>query len=490
MWTKTGLSRFAREKLSGYLVVVVSNREPYIHTVSGGELIWKPTVGGLAEALDPVLRAARGIWIAHGAGDADRRVVDARDHVAVPPDRPEYTLRRIWLTDAQVNGFYLGFANRGLWPLCHNTPVHPEFKEADWLTYKQVNRIFADAVLQEIGEHRALVLVQDYHLALVPRFLKEKSPRLPVGQFWHIPWPPFTTLQECPWHQEILAGLLGNDSLGFHIKSHCLNFMESAEKGLKAVVDPVRGTVGYQSHRTLVEPFPISVDFAAIARIARSAAVTREMEKLRREFSLEGKYVGVGMDRVDYTKGIPERLKALDKFFADNTRYHGKVVFIVAGMPSRQQIAAYAALGHQIETMTAAINEKYGTSAWQPVVPLIRQLDAVQLNALRRLANFCVVSSLHDGMNLVAKEFVAARTDGDGVLVLSRFAGAAEELTDALLITPRDIDAFATTIKQAIEMPELERRRRMANMRKIVVANNIYRWGGSILTRLLKIAEG
>jgi trehalose-6-phosphate synthase len=475
-WNKEKLCRLVREKLAGKLFVVVSNREPYIHAFSGDKLTWNTAVGGLTEALDPVLRASGGTWVALGAGGADRQAVDANDRVAVPPDRPEYTLRRVWLAAAGFNGYYYGFANRGLWPLCHNAGVEPEFKEADWLAYQKVNRIFGDAVLRETGGRPAVVLAQDYHLALLPRYLKERDPDLTVGQFWHIPWPEYEALRRCPWYEDIVRGLLGNDLLGFQIPSFCRSFLASAEH--------------ISSHQTRVEAFPISVDFALISRQAGTVPVEKEMERLRREYALDGKIVGIGMDRLDYTKGIPERLRALDRFLADNQGYRGRMVYIMAGMPSRTEIGAYGDLAQSVDKMIDDINSRYGTDSYKPVVPMMRQLAPVTLNALRRLAHFCVVSSLHDGMNLVSKEYVAARSDGDGVLILSKFTGAAAELQDSLLINPYNISEFAAAIKLAIEMPETERRRRMAAMRKVVAANNIYRWGASIISALASIREG
>jgi alpha,alpha-trehalose-phosphate synthase [UDP-forming] len=489
-WNKEKLYRLVKERLGDKRLIVVSNREPYIHSFSGGEIKWNTAVGGLTEALDPVLRAAGGTWIAQGSGDADRRVVDGRDRVAVPPDRPEYTLRRVWLTKAEVEGFYAGFSNKGLWPLCHNTPVKPEFNEADWHTYQKVNRIFAGAVIREAGAGKVAVLVQDYHFALLSRYLREKNPHLTIGQFWHIPWREYEVMRRCPWEREIIAGLLGNDLLGFHIKSYCRNFVESAEHGAGAEADLEKGAVSLSGRITYVEAFPISADFDAISEQARSGEVEREMDDLRREFDLGGKYIALGVDRLDYTKGIPERLLALEKLLADNPQYLGKVVYIMAGMPSRTQITTYQELDRRVNDLIEGINAKYGTASWKPVIPMMRQLTSVTLNALRRLAHLCLVSALHDGMNLVAKEYVSARNDGDGVVILSKFAGAAEELKDAILIDPRDIGEFAVKIKEAIEMPEAERRRRMAGLRRTVSDNNIYRWGADLISRLISIAEG
>jgi trehalose-6-phosphate synthase len=453
--------------------------------MSGDKIVCNRPVSGLTEALDPVMRASKGTWVAHGSGDADKKVVDSHNRVAVPPEKPEYTLRRVWLTEDEVEGFYLGFSNEALWPLCHVTFTPPVFRESDWDTYKKVNRIFADAVLQEVADREAVVLVQDYHFALLSRLIKEQNPKLTVGQFWHIPWPTHEIFRTCPWQEEILDGLLGNDLLGFHIQSFCDNFLDSVEHNLKAKIDRNKSAVSYRGKATLVEPFPISVDFDSLSQDAGSEAVEQEMESLRHELDLEGKYVGLGMDRMDYTKGIPERLQALDKFFEEFPSYKGKVVFIQAGMPSRTRIERYQEVNQRIEDLITTLNDKY---SWKPVIPMTRQLAPVTLSALRRLASFCVVSSLHDGMNLVAKEFVSSRVDGDGVLILSQFTGAAAELKDALLINPYAISEFAGKIKEAIEMPEAERRRRMKNMREVVASNNIYRWGASTVSRLISMA--
>ena len=477
-----------QEKLGDYLFLIVSNREPYIHTMSDKKIICNRPVSGLTEALDPVMRASKGTWIAHGSGDADKKVVDSHDRLAVPPEKPEYTLRRVWLTEDEVEGFYLGFSNEALWPLCHVTFTPPIFRESDWNTYKKVNKIFAEAVLQEVADRKAVVLVQDYHFALLSRLIKEQNPNLTVGQFWHIPWPTHEIFRTCPWQEEILDGLLGNNLLGFHVQPFCSNFLDSVEHNLKAKIDRNKYSIAYRGKSTIVQPFPISVDFDTLSRDAGTEAVEREMDSLRHELDLEGKYVGVGMDRMDYTKGIPERLQALDKFFEEFPSYRGKVVFIQAGMPSRTRIERYQEVNQRIEGLANSLNDKYGNDSWKPVIMMTRQLALVTLAALRRLANFCVVSSLHDGMNLVAKEFVSSRVDGDGVLILSQFTGAAIELEEALLINPYDISGFARKIKEALEMPEVERRRRMKAMREVVANNNIYRWGASTVSRLISMA--
>ena len=487
-WNKDSLFRLVQEKLGDYLFILVSNREPYVHNMVDGKIVPNRPVGGLVQALDPVMRASKGTWIAHGSGSADKEVVDSHNRLAVPEEAPEYTLRRVWLTDEEVAGHYLGFSNEALWPLCHVTFTPPTYHESEWETYKKVNHIFADAILEEVGDRKAVVLVQDYHFALLPGILKERNPGLTVGQFWHIPWPTYEIFRTCPWQKEVLEGMLGNSLMGFHIQSFCDNFLDSAERALGAEVDRANSTVTYKGKTTRVEPFPISVDFDGISTEAADDAVEREIEAINKELNLEGKYLGIGMDRIDYTKGIPERLQALDKFFADSPEYIGKVVFVQAGMPSRTQIEKYKNLMDRTDELAERLNARYGTADWKPVVMWTRQLSPVALNALRRRADFCIVSSLHDGMNLVAKEYVAARTDGDGVLILSEFTGAAVEMTDSLLINPFNIGEFALSIKQAVEMPEAERRRRMKGMREVVDGNNIYRWGGDHVSRLISLA--
>ena len=489
-WDKDSLYQLVQAKLGDYLFLIVSNREPYIHNLSDtGEITCNRPVSGLTEALDPVMRASGGTWIAHGSGDADRKVVDSNNRLAVPPEKPEYTLRRVWLAEEEIKGFYLGFANEALWPICHVTFTPPMFRESDWNTYKKVNKIFAEAVLREIGNRKAMVLVQDYHFALLPRLIKGEKPEITVGQFWHIPWPPHELFRTCPWQEEILDGLLGNDLLGFHVPSFCRNFMDAVEYSLEAKVDRSQSIITYRGKTTLVQPFPISVDFDNLSQNAGTEQVEKEMESLRRKFNLAGKYVGVGMDRTDYTKGIPERLQALDRFFENYPSYRDKVVFIQAGMPSRTQLESYQNLNRRINDLAHGINESYGTASWKPVIMIAKQLSHTTLAALRRLANFCVVSSLHDGMNLVAKEYVSSRVDGDGVLILSKFTGAASEMKEALLINPYDTGEFAGKIKEALEMPEAERRRRIKALRETIAGNNIYRWGGATVSKLISIAE-
>jgi len=490
MWTRESLNDLVREKLSGYLFVVVSNREPYIHTFSGRRITFHVPASGLTVALDPVMQACGGTWIAHGSGNADKEVVDKENKISVPPDTPRYALKRVWLSKEEENGYYYGFANEALWPLCHIVYTRPVFEESDWDTYKKVNEIFAQSVLEEVGDRKAFVFIQDYHLALLSRLIKERNPNIITAQFWHIPWPNREAFRICPWQEEILHGLLSNDLVGFHIRYHCNNFLDTVDRAIEARVDWERYEVTCGGKKTAVRPFPISVDFDEISQNAQKEEVAIEIERLKNEVGIKDEIIGVGLDRIDYTKGIPDRFKAIDRFLEKYPQFQGRVVFIQAGVPSRTQIEAYRDLKDEIDDLAGEINWKYGFGRWKPIICLWEHGAPVTLMALRRMANFFVVSSLHDGMNLVAKEFVASRFDEDGILILSPFTGAARELTDALLVNPYATDHFAEAIKNALEMPQAERQKRMRKMREVVRENNIYKWAADIIAELVKFESG
>jgi trehalose 6-phosphate synthase len=485
MWTKDALGELVKTKFSGYPLIVVSNREPYIHSYVGGEIKWTVPASGLTVALDPVMRACGGVWVAHGSGDADRQVVDAKGRLKVPPDNPEYTLKRVWLTREEESGYYFGFSNQALWPLSHIVYTRPEFDEGEWITYKKVNRLFAEAVLDEVGDEPAFVFIQDYHLTLLSRLLREANSKIITAQFWHIPWPNPEAFRICPWQDEILDGLLANDLLGFHTRYYCNNFLDTVERLIESKVDYERDEITRHGRKTLVSPFPISVDFERISRDSEMEIVIGEIDRLKMRWGLDDEFIGLGIDRLDYTKGIPDRLKALDRFLESNPQYAGRVVFFQLGDPSRTHIKKYKELSVEVDDLVEEINWRYRQANWKPIIYLKEHISPATLLAYQRMANFCVVSSLHDGMNLVAKEYVSSRSDSDGVLILSRFTGAARELTDAILVNPYAHDEFARAIKEAIEMPPQERQRRMSRMREIVQQNNIYRWAADILSEMV-----
>ncbi len=486
MWTKDALQELIQTKLGDHQLLLVANREPYLHRYAGNRIECVPPASGMVSALEPILRACGGVWIAHGSGNADRRTADAQGHVPVPPEDPCYTLRRVWLTKEQEHGYYYGLANEGLWPLCHMVFTRPVFNPRHWPIYRQVNELFARAVLEEADDRPAFVFVQDYHFGLLPRVLKEAKPNLIVAQFWHIPWPSPVIFETFPWKEELLDGLLGNDLLGFHLRAHCQNFLDTVDRNLEAKVDYERFEITRGGKVTVVRPFPISMDFDEHEAAADSPAVEREMDRWRQQLGLDEELIGIGIDRIDYTKGIPERLRALDRFLEQHPDYRERLVFIQIGVPSRTHIRQYKTLDDEIDSLVEEINWRWSTDSWRPIHYLKQQHGPHQMMALHRLAHFCIVSSLDDGMNLVAKEFVASRGDEDGVLILSRFTGAARELTSAVLVNPFAVDEIAGAIRQALDMPEDERRKRMQKMRAAVAENNIYRWAGKFLSALLQ----
>jgi len=490
MWTKESLHDLVKARLADYPFIVVSNREPYIHTYAGSDIWCQVPASGLTTALDPLMQVCGGTWIAHGSGTADKEVVDAHNKVQVPPDEPRYTLKRVWLSKEEEEGFYFGFSNQALWPLCHISYTRPVFDECDWNTYKKVNKLFADAVLDEVGDKKAFVFIQDYQLTLLPKFIKERNPNIITAQFWHIPWPNPEVFRICPWQEEILDGLLGNDLLGFHTRYHCNNFLDTVDRSVEALIDRERYAVTRSGKKTMVHPFPISIDFEKVSQEAQKESVSNRIEGLNKKLGLRDQLVGLGLDRLDYTKGIPDRFKAIDRLLENYPEYIGRMVFIQAGVPSRVHIEAYKKLNEEISSLVEQINWKYSLGHWRPIVYLKGHVSPLTLMALRRMADFCIVSSLHDGMNLVAKEFVASRLDEDGVLILSQFAGAATELSDALIINPYATDHFAETIRQALKMPKKERQRRMQKMREVVQEKNIYAWAADITSELFKLEFG
>jgi trehalose-6-phosphate synthase len=490
IWTADRLSVHLQTRLEGSRLFVVSNREPYIHQRNGKSLDVVVPPSGLVTALEPVLNACDGTWIAHGSGDADLETVDAHDRLRVPPDDPRYTLRRVWLNKQEEEGYYYGFANEGLWPLCHIAHTRPIFRASDWQHYQEVNRKFTDAVLQEI-EHipSPVVLVQDYHFALLPRMIKEKRPDARVAIFWHIPWPNPEAFGICPWQRQLVDGLLGADLIGFHVQAHCNNFLQTVDRVVESRVDWEHFSVLRQEHRTLVHPFPISVDIPddEPAEGDSTGFTYQERSSLLHGLGVEALLLGVGVDRVDYTKGILERFLAIERFLEKYSTYQGKFTFIQIGAPSRTHIKRYHDLLAEVEAEADRINWRFQSDRWKPIVFLNRRHSHDEIAAYYRVADLCMVTSLHDGMNLVAKEFLAARRDERGVLILSQFTGAARELRDALLVNPYDIDQSAEAIRVALEMEPEDKQLRIHRMRRTIKEHNIYRWAGNLITELCEV---
>lgn len=488
-WTPQALQQVVREHLGSPEVLVVSNREPYIHNDSPAGPIVQVPASGMVTALEPIVRACAGTWVAHGSGTADRAVVDRNDRIRVPPDDPTYTLRRVWLSSEEEEGFYYGFSNEGLWPLCHLAYVRPAFREADWHYYESVNRKFAEVVARESQISDPVILIQDYHFALLPRLLRERKPHATIAMFWHIPWPNAETFGVCPWKGDVLSHLLAADILGFHTRYHCQNFLSTVDRFMECQIDHEHMTVTLQGHVCHIVPYPISIEWPPrwLARLPR-VAVTRE--EVRSRYGIGANVcVGLGVERWDFTKGIIERFLALEVLLQKERGRRGRITLLQVAAPSRSKLPAYQLLQEQTLSEAKRINEKFGTENWQPIVLIDSHQEPKQVYELYRAADFCLVNSLHDGMNLVAKEFVAARDDEDGVLILSTFAGASRELVEALLVNPFDVVETAAAIGTAIDMPRDERRERMKLMRRTVKENNVYRWAGRMLMDVARIRQ-
>jgi len=489
-WTPQALQQVVQDQLHSPPMVIVSNREPYVHNrgENGRPYVQLPA-SGMVTALEPVMRACSGVWVAHGSGSADRQVVDMFDRVRVPPGDPSYTLRRVWLTPEEEEGYYYGFSNEGLWPLCHLAYVRPAFREADWEAYQAVNKKFADAVVRECNGAKPLVLIQDYHFAMLPRLLRERLRGATIALFWHIPWPNAETFGVCPWKQEVLLNMLSADILGFHTRYHCQNFLATVDRFVECQIDHEHMTVTLQGHVCHVAPYPISIEWPP-RWLAQLPAVELSRETIRKRYGIgPDVHLGLGVERWDFTKGIVERFYAIEVLLNKYPKLRGSVSLLQIAAPSRAKLPAYQALQQQTIAEAKRINELFGTESWQPIVLIEEHREPIEVFELYRAADFCLVNSLHDGMNLVAKEFVAARDDEDGVLVLSTFAGASRELLEALLVNPFDVSETAEAIVTAINMPRDERRERMQLMRRTVKENNVYRWAGRMLMDAARIRQ-
>ena len=486
IWTPERLKVEMENLLHGKKLIVVSNREPYMHIHEGKDIKCIVPASGLITAMEPILKASSGLWIASGSGDADKETVDKHNKVEVPPEAPKYTLRRLWLTKEEENHFYYGFSNEGLWPLCHIAHTRPTFRNDDWRYYKKVNEEFAKAVLDETkNEEEPFILIQDFHFALLPELIKREKPKAKVAIFWHIPWPNPESFGICPWQREILNGMLGADLIGFHTQYHCNHFLETVNNALESRVLWENFSVKMGGRTTYIKPFPISIAFTLkdfdidLPKIKPSQLLT--------EYGLKAQFIGIGVDRIDYTKGIVEKFLSVERFLEKYPSYVGKFTFIQIGAPSRTQLKSYSDTVIAVENETNRINLRFKSKNWKAIILLKRHHSHEEIAPLYSSADFCMITSLHDGMNLVAKEFVASRHQNDGSLILSRFAGASQELQGAIIINPYDIEKSADAIKLALEMTKEEQNQRMTQMRLVIVRHNIYSWAASLLRTMAAI---
>lgn len=492
-WSPKTLKDLLQRELAGDEILIVSNREPYIHNhkvdENGRRIEVQIPASGLVTALEPVMRACSGTWIAHGSGSADKLVVDKHDRVQVPPNDPSYYIRRLWLTPEEEQHYYYGFSNEGLWPLCHIAHTRPVFRAEDWDFYKRVNEKFADAVREEAKTDSPVVLVQDYHFALLPRMIRQSLPKATIITFWHIPWPNSEVFGICPWRDEILDGLLGSSIIGFHTRFHCNNFIDTVDKALECRIENETSTISYGGELTQVNPYPISIEWP-VKWVQEQPSIEECHKQIRvaNHLPLDMK-VGVGVDRLDYTKGILERFGAIEKFFEQNPKWRGRMAFIQIAAPSRATIPQYQQFEQQVRAEAARINERFRANGFEPIVLRVAHHTPHEVYEYFRGADFCFVSSLHDGMNLVAKEFLAARDDELGVLILSQFTGAAHELPEALVVNPYDAEQCGRAILKALEMPFREQRDRMHFMRGLIQEFNVYRWAGRLLMDAARIRQ-
>lgn len=480
-WSPKALKEILHNELSGDEILIVSNREPYIHTRKDGKIEVQLPASGLVTALEPVMRACSGTWIAHGGGDADRDVVDREDHVKVPPDNPTYQIRRVWLSKEEEKGYYYGFSNEGLWPLCHIAHTRPVFRAEDWKQYVAVNRKFADTVVEEAKTEDPVILVQDYHLALLPRLVKERLPKATIITFWHIPWPNPEAFGICPWRDEILDGLLGSSILGFHTRFHCNNFIDTVDRFIESRIDRETSTISFGGKLTAVNQYPISIEWP-VRWVGNQKPVAACREHVYGLNNIDPSVkIGIGVDRLDYTKGILERFMAVERLLEIYPEWIGKFTFVQIAAPSRSSIEQYQQFEFHVRGLARKINDRFSRPGYVPICLKIEHHEPEQVYEYFRAAHICFVSSLHDGMNLVAKEFVAARDDERGVLVLSQFTGASRELPQAIIVNPYHIDQCATALKIGLEMSPQEQRDRMKSMRGLIQEFNVYRWAGKML---------
>ena len=482
-WTAERLKEFIKAHLRDRPIFVLSNGEPYQNTKVKNEIGWVVPVGGVVTALDPIMEACGGMWIAHGSGPADKEVADAEGKVRVPHDEPKYTLKRIWLSAKEIKGYYNGFSNEALWPLCHMAHVRPEFRKEDWAEYRKVNGLFAKALLDEIRHiERPIVLVQDYHLALVPAMIKKSRPDTQIAIFWHIPWPSAAQFSICPWRKEVLEGMLGADLVGFHTRQYCNNFMDTVGNEIESRIDYEHFSVFREEHRTFVKPFPVSIAFPGPAERPEEPS-----RKILERLQVSTPHLILGVDRLDYIKGIPERFRGLEFLLDAHPEYREKVTLLQVAPPTRESVEKYTEYRELVRKEASRINEKFATRDWKPIVLEEKSYSHAELRQLYQVADVCIVTSLHDGMNLVAKEFTAAHGDESGVLILSQFTGASRDMKGALIINPYSAEETSAALHCALTMQKAEQHRRMKTMRASVRDYNIYRWSAELIKALSQL---
>ncbi len=482
-WTAERLKEFVKAHLRDRPIFVVSNAQPYVNSKNKGVIEWKVPAGGVITAIEPIMEACEGMWIAQGSGTADKEVADEEGKLRVPPEEPKYTLKRVWLSPKERKGYYNGFSNEALWPLCHTAHVRPEFRKEDWTEYRRVNGLFAKTLLEEIRHiERPVVLVQDFHLALVPALIKKSRPDAQVAIFWHIPWPSAAQFSICPWRKEILEGMLGADLVGFHTQQYCNNFIDTVGAEVESLIDFEHFSITRAGHKSFIKAFPISIAFPGPAE----PITTPERDVLAR-YGIHAERLALGVDRLDYIKGIPERFRGIEFFLDEHSEFVGTFSLLQIASPTREGVEKYAEYREQVRAEAERINARFRKGDWQPIVLYEHSCSHAELRDLYQIADVCLVTSLHDGMNLVAKEYAAARRDELGVLVLSNFTGASRDMKGAIVVNPYSAEETADAIHKGLTMRPTEQHRRMKAMRRSVSDYNVYRWSAEIIKALTGI---
>jgi trehalose 6-phosphate synthase len=487
-WTRDDLRNWVAAQYGSEQILVLANREPFSHVRSADGVVGVTrSTSGVVTAVEPLVRTTGGVWIAHGSGSADALAIEENDGLGVPPESPAYRLRRVWLQDDELAGYYDGFANQGLWPLCHRVHVRPVFRSDDFNSYWHINGRFVDAVCEETRTETPVVLVQDYHFALAPQMIRERLPRSTIATFWHIPWPAWQSFEICPWGSHVIEGLLGSDVIGLQTPSDCRNFLDTVGRCLEAHIDREAGEVTYSGRRTRVRAYPTSIDWPD-PRVSQPGSIDDCRRDVRERLAVAPDVrLGVGIARLDYTKGLEETFAAVERLLECYPEYRGAFSFVQVAEPSRTRVDVYRELALRVRAAADRVNRRFGREGYRPVVLLDAHVEPAEVYRLLRAADVCYVASLHDGMNLVAKEFAAARDDHAGALVLSQFAGAARELPEALLVNPYDIDEAAHALVRALLMPPEEQAWRIRRMRATISEDNAYKWGARILADVARV---
>ncbi len=463
-------------------LIIVSNRLPVSVVKKGGELVFRESVGGVATGLNALRRRVKNVlWI--GWPGIVKENIRGKESYVTEKLR-SLGLYPVFLSKKDKNAFYYGFCNKTIWPLFHYFTQYVILNKNYWRAYERVNKMYLEAVL-EVYSPGDIIWVHDYHLMLLPKLIREALPEATIGFFLHIPFPSFEVFRMLPWRKEILEGLLGADLIGFHTYDYACHFLDSVSKLLG--YEHSLGYIYLKDRVVKVDAFPMGIDFEYFNSAVKNPKVKAEIKRLKKR--VKGKKLVFSIDRLDYTKGVVLRLKAYDEFLNENPEFREKVILVLVVVPSRTGIKQYMEFKKEVEKLVGEINGKYGTFSWTPIWYLYRYIPQETLIALYYLADVALITPVRDGMNLVAKEYIATKVDGRGVLILSEFAGASRELVEALIVNPFNTDEVAKALKEALTMPLDEQVLRNKVMRDRLRRYDVHRWANAFLNMLMEVKE-